>query len=225
MNPQPIRFLTMEYVRDLHRIAVEDQGGDPSVRDVGLLDSALAMPMQQFSGQYLHETIPAMAAAYAFHICKNHPFFDGNKRAAFASMLGFLSLNAWSFDADSAGAEATILGVADGSISKEQLTSWIASHSHAKPNCELRDFFLSIDLESLSRTYLSLSKDSPGSTAGEFVASAEEATRAMPVLSSMIDWMIRMETEGNLDGAKEARCLFRYTLALYRLAEDQGYEW
>jgi death-on-curing protein len=49
------------------------------MRDRSLLESAIGMPAQQFAGQYLHEDIPAMAAAYAFHICMNHPFIDGNK--------------------------------------------------------------------------------------------------------------------------------------------------
>ena len=56
------------------------------LRDRGLLESAVATPAQQFGGQYLHEDIPAMAAAYAFHICMNHPFADGNKRAATAAI-------------------------------------------------------------------------------------------------------------------------------------------
>ena len=81
MNAPP-RFLSVDDVLVLHAIAIEDQGGDPLLRDHGLLESAVATPAQQFGGQYLHEDIPAMAAAYAFHICKNHPFADGNKRTA-----------------------------------------------------------------------------------------------------------------------------------------------
>lgn len=57
------------------------------MRDRSLLESAVGMPAQQFGGQYLHEDIPAMAAAYALHICMNHPFIDGNKRAATAAMI------------------------------------------------------------------------------------------------------------------------------------------
>jgi death-on-curing protein len=78
VNPPP-RFLSVDDVMTLHRIAIEDQGGDPALRDRGLLESAMAMPQQQFGGAYLHDSIPAMAAAYAFHVCKNHPFADGNK--------------------------------------------------------------------------------------------------------------------------------------------------
>ena len=83
MSPLP-RFLSVDDVLILHAIAIEDQGGEPSIRDRAMLESAVATPEQQFAGRYLHEDIPAMAAAYAFHICMNHPFVDGNKRAGTA---------------------------------------------------------------------------------------------------------------------------------------------
>jgi death-on-curing protein len=89
VNSTP-RFLSVEEILILHGIAIEDQGGESTLRDRALLESAVAMPSQQFSGQYLHEDIPAMAAAYAFHISGNHPFVDGNKRAAIAAMIAFL---------------------------------------------------------------------------------------------------------------------------------------
>jgi len=69
-------------------------------------------------GKFLHADIPMMAAAYAFHICKNHPFVDGNKRAATAAMIAFLSDNGWSFDATADEAEPAILQLAVGSMDK-----------------------------------------------------------------------------------------------------------
>ncbi len=63
------------------------------MRDLGLLESAINQPEASFGGEWLHKTIFEMAAAYAFHIAKNHPFVDGNKRAALASALVFLELN------------------------------------------------------------------------------------------------------------------------------------
>ena len=78
-------------------IILQDQirryGGTYGVRDPGLLSSALAMPSSTFEGQYLHKDLYEQAAAYAFHLCQNHPFIDGNKRTALASALVFLSLN------------------------------------------------------------------------------------------------------------------------------------
>ena len=73
MNAEPIQFLSIEDVLRIHEIALKDQGGDPSIRDVGLLDSALAQPKQQFGGEYLHPDIPSMAAAYAFHVLLEPP--------------------------------------------------------------------------------------------------------------------------------------------------------
>ena len=99
----------------------------------GLLESALAMPAQQFGGEYLHEDIPAMAAAYAFHMCKNHPFVDGNKRAAVAAMIAFLSDNGWSFDASADEAEPVVLQLAAGTLDKGTFTRWARSHMHEQP--------------------------------------------------------------------------------------------
>ena len=98
------------------------------LRDRGLLESAVATPAQQFGGQYLHEDIPAMAAAYAFHICMNHPFADGNKRAATAAMIAFLSDNGWSFDATADEAEPVILQLAAGAMDKPTFTDWAKKH-------------------------------------------------------------------------------------------------
>ena len=68
-------------------------GGAYGVRDTDLLSSALAMPSASFEGIYLHKDLYEQAAAYAFHICQNHPFVDGNKRTALATALVFLDLN------------------------------------------------------------------------------------------------------------------------------------
>ena len=129
MSESP-RFLSVDDILTLHAIAIEDQGGDSSVRDRALLESAIATPAQQFSGQYLHEDIPAMAASYAFHICMNHPFVDGNKRAGAAAMIAFLSDNGWSFDAATDEAETMILQLAAGALDKAAFTAWVRKHVH-----------------------------------------------------------------------------------------------
>ena len=77
-------------------------GGEFGIRDIGLLSSAIAVPRASFAGQTLHADIYEMAAAYAFHICQNHPFLDGKKRVALAAALVFLDLNGIEMD-DSAG--------------------------------------------------------------------------------------------------------------------------
>ncbi|MHB9294263.1 putative death on curing protein [Hollandina sp. SP2] len=86
-------FLTLSEVLFILEDQIRNYGGIYGVRDINLLSSALYMPQSSFDGQYLHKTIPAMAAAYAFHICQNHPFVDGNKRIALASSLVFLDIN------------------------------------------------------------------------------------------------------------------------------------
>src|SRR5437667_7600974 len=99
------------------------------------------MPAQQFQGQFLHHDIAAMAAAYAFHICQNHPFVDGNKRAGTAAMIAFLSDNGWSFDPTADEAEPVILRLAGGTLDKPAFTDWLRKHVHEKSKMELRDFF------------------------------------------------------------------------------------
>jgi death-on-curing protein len=83
------KFLTLSEVLQILEDQIRNYGGIYGVRDTNLLGSAIYMPESSFDGQYLHETIPAMAAAYTFHICQNHPFLDGNKRVALASALVF----------------------------------------------------------------------------------------------------------------------------------------
>ena len=81
------RFLTLEDVLFLHDDRIARYGGTLGIRDVGLLQSALGMPSATFSGALLHEGMPHMAAAYLFHIAKNHSFLDGNKRTALAAAI------------------------------------------------------------------------------------------------------------------------------------------
>ena len=95
-------FLSIQQVLAIHRRVVEEFGGDPGIRDAGLLESAVAMPAAQVAGEFLHEDLFAMAAAYLFHLCKNHPFLDGNKRTALSSALVFLVLNETELDASDA---------------------------------------------------------------------------------------------------------------------------
>ena len=86
-------FLSVDDVLTLHDALLEEHGGQPGIRDRGLLESAVAMPMATFDGAFLHEDIFTMAAAYAFHIAENQPFIDGNKRAALGAALVFLDVN------------------------------------------------------------------------------------------------------------------------------------
>ncbi len=123
-----IRFLTVSELMVVHERVIAAHGGSPGIRDRGLLESAAAVPASQFAGEYLHAGVTAMAAAYLFHLCKNHPFLDGNERVALAAADVFLELNHTTFEATDEELECLTLGVADGSISKEQSTDFFRAH-------------------------------------------------------------------------------------------------
>ena len=86
-------FLTLDDVLLIHDEQLEAYGGIQGIRDTGLLESAVMMPQASFGGEYLHQNLFEMAAAYAFHIAENQPFLDGNKRTALVSALVFLDIN------------------------------------------------------------------------------------------------------------------------------------
>jgi len=127
MKGPPI-FLTTDQVLAIHRRMVDAFGGDPAVRDRGLLESAVSMPMSQFGGKYLHEGVPEMTAAYLFHICRNHAFVDGNKRTALATAAVFALLNGMRLVATSKELETLTVGVAAGQVSKGPVTSFFRKH-------------------------------------------------------------------------------------------------
>lgn len=117
-------FLTLDEVLEIHRDQIERYGGALGIRDVSLLQSALAMPKSSFYGQYLHEDVFAMAAAYLFHIVRNHPFVDGNKRVGAVAAIVFLVLNGVNFDADEETFEAIVRAVAEGKADKPEVTEF-----------------------------------------------------------------------------------------------------
>lgn len=131
MTPSPIHFLTVDQVLAIHARVLAEYGGGDGLRDPGLLDSAVAMPAASFGGQRLHDGIPAMAAAYLFHICKNHAFIDGNKRAGLAAAVQFLYLNNYVLVASKDVVEHLTLSVADGSIRKDAVIDFFNEHARA----------------------------------------------------------------------------------------------
>ncbi|HVV15982.1 MAG TPA: type II toxin-antitoxin system death-on-curing family toxin [Polyangia bacterium] len=93
-------FLTVDDVLELHRDQIERYGGDPGIRDRGLIEAAVAMPRQSFGGQFLHVDLFEMAAAYAFHLAEGQAFLDGNKRVGLAAAYVFLELNGYVLSRD-----------------------------------------------------------------------------------------------------------------------------
>ncbi|MCK4374461.1 MAG: type II toxin-antitoxin system death-on-curing family toxin [Candidatus Brocadiae bacterium] len=103
---------------------IEEFGGDPGVRDRGLLESAVTMPAAQFGGEFLHRDISAMAAAYLYHICRNHAFVDGNKRTALATAEIFVLLNDMRLSATNEELEELTRAVAEGKTSKGEVAAF-----------------------------------------------------------------------------------------------------
>jgi len=122
-------FLTLDEVLALHADQIERYGGSPGVRDVELLESALAAPRATFGGGFLHTTLPEMAAAYLFHIVGNHPFVDGNKRAGLAAAIAFLGLNDLWLEADEGAVAELVIAVADGRIGKPEVAVFVKEHA------------------------------------------------------------------------------------------------
>jgi death-on-curing protein len=116
-------WLDTNIVLDVHAEQLALFGGADGVRDLGLLESALGRPLNKFA--YGETDLAALAAAYAFGIARNHPFVDGNKRTAFASIIVFLGLNELDFDVPPEEATAMILSVAASEVSEESLARWI----------------------------------------------------------------------------------------------------
>ena len=114
-------FLTLAEAVDIHADQIRRYGGQSGIRDLGLLESALAQPEASFGGEWLHGDLYAMAAAYAYHVCQNHPFFDGNKRAALASALVFLELNGMSLLDPKGKLKDAVRAVASGRMDKPAL--------------------------------------------------------------------------------------------------------
>jgi death-on-curing protein len=107
-------------------------GGAEGLRDEGMLDSALARPVDAWS--YRGETrIAHRAAAYAFGLSKNHPFIDGNKRAAFIAYVGFLKLNGFNLVASQPEAYRAMIDLAASTLSEEEFAEWVQANIEARP--------------------------------------------------------------------------------------------
>jgi death on curing protein len=122
-------FLDVDDVIWIHDVQIELFGGQNGIRDRGLLESAVAMPQQGFGGEYLHDDLFVMAAAYAFHLAKNHPFIDGNKRTALASCLDFLDVNGIVVTDENGRLYETMLSVATGTLDKTALAELLQTLS------------------------------------------------------------------------------------------------
>ncbi|MBX3351327.1 MAG: type II toxin-antitoxin system death-on-curing family toxin [Phycisphaeraceae bacterium] len=127
---KPVQHLNLDDVLFIHSLAIEDQGGDHGIRDHGLLESAMAQPKQSFGGSPVHTTLEEVAAAYLFYICRNHPFIDGNKRAGYGAMIGFLAVNGVGVRARRDEAVEMVLAIASGVSGREAIVEWVKPRMH-----------------------------------------------------------------------------------------------
>jgi len=123
------QFLRLDEVLAIHAHQVSRYGGALGIRDATLLESALAMPETTFGGDLLHPTLCEQAAAYWFHLAKNHPFLDGNTRVGLAAALAFLRLNDVRIQATDDELVELVLGVAAGPLSKADVAVFLRTHA------------------------------------------------------------------------------------------------
>jgi death-on-curing protein len=126
MDPE---FLRADDLLQIHRDQIERYGGSPDLRDPGLLTSAADTPRAMFDGRYLHADLFEMAAAYLFHIVRNHPFVDGNKRTGTAAALVFLDLNGVELAIDDDALADHVLAVAQGHLTKSDVAAFLRQHA------------------------------------------------------------------------------------------------
>ena len=124
-------YLTAEQVLFLHYRLVSETGGEHGVRDVGLLESAIARPRATFDKGELYTNIFDKAAALMESLINNHPFLDGNKRTGIACTVLFLRRNGIVFSANNSELEEFTLHVASGKFRHSEMAKWLQNHSRA----------------------------------------------------------------------------------------------
>ena len=121
----PISFLDVEDVTTIHQNQVRLFGGDAGILSMALLESAVGMPQQAAFGDYLHAYPFEMAAAYLFHLARNHAFADGNKRVGTDAAVVFLKINGITVDADPDELAELTLAVVTGNLDKGAVAAFL----------------------------------------------------------------------------------------------------
>ncbi|TDX44483.1 type II toxin-antitoxin system death-on-curing family toxin [Orenia marismortui] len=124
-----INFIPKKAILYFHEQLIQTYGGSTGIRDKKLLDSAIQQPKSTFEGKYLHDSIFKMASAYGFHLCKNHPFIDGNKRIALVAMDTFLQNNGYEITASEKETYKIMINLSSEGLSKDELTNWLKQNT------------------------------------------------------------------------------------------------
>ena len=122
VSPDNCFHLTVEIVREIHSEAIARFGGSDGVREVALLESAVAAPQASFAGKSPYGDLAEVAASYLYYLCRNHPFIDGNKRAALGACIVFLRLNGIEPKADGPEWGDLVLAIAAGTLDRDEAT-------------------------------------------------------------------------------------------------------
>jgi death on curing protein len=123
VTPENCFHLTVEIVREVHAEAIAKFGGSDGMREMALLESAVAAPQASYGGQSVYADVVEIAAAYLFYLCRNHPFIDGNKRAALGACIVFLRLNGIEPKPDATEWEELTLAVAASVLDRDETTA------------------------------------------------------------------------------------------------------
>lgn len=122
-------FLGLDEVIEIHNDQIKRYGGRDGIHNIELLKSAIAMPAASFGGEYLHKDIYEMAAAYLFHIVRNPPFIDGNKRTGAVCSVVFLIMNGKELHADEISFEKMVLSAAEGKSDKAAVARFLRNNA------------------------------------------------------------------------------------------------
>lgn len=123
-----MRYLTLREILEIYQHVMRHSGGFMGIRDLGALDSAVAQPRMTFDGDDLYPTLVEKAVSLGFSLILNHPFIDGNKRVAHATMETFLLLNGYEIEATVDEQEQVILSIASGKMNRDEVIQWLKVH-------------------------------------------------------------------------------------------------
>ena len=118
-------FLTVDEAKGIHSDQIQRYGGSAEIRDIALLESAVAQPQAGFGDEYVHKTVFEMAAAYAYHIVMNHPFVDGNKRTGAMTAYVFLALNGYELETSEDEFQDVVRRTTSGQVEKQELAGFL----------------------------------------------------------------------------------------------------
>jgi death on curing protein len=120
-----MKYLNVTQVLRIHTRSIEQFGGDPAIRDLGMLESAVAQPRAGFGGKDLYPELADKATALAYSLVMNHPFTDGNKRTGYGAMMRFLSRNGHTIAGTVAEHESRFLRLAAGDLTRDGFLAWV----------------------------------------------------------------------------------------------------